>query len=628
MSKGSKRKGNVQKIINMKLKKQLLRRIILPSISGLMFFSCTTRQEPQKPNVIIVLSDDQGYGDFSCYGNPVLKTPTLDKLCNESVSFSNFHVAPVCTPTRGELMTGLNALNNKACMVPSGRNLMKRNILTMPEVFNKNGYRTGLFGKWHLGDTYPDRPFDRGFERAVWHKGWGLPSEAEYDNDYYKTRYIDQLETKQSDKYCADLWFDEAIKWMDEKASKDNPFFAYIALNTPHGPYYAKPEDKALYDATAKDSVTASFFGMIHNIDVNMEKMDSWLETKGIKDNTILVYMNDNGGTAGVKTYNAGMRGKKGDNYEGGHRGACFFRYPEKIKNAKLVNYPSHITDLLPTFIDMLGFDYGTKGNFDGESLKSYILGSETEGDRMFVVQYGGRIKPKKYYSCVVYNNWRLVGENELYDLSSDPGQKENIIKDFPDVASKMQAYYEEWWKDIEPTVEQMVPVVIDLEHENPTIVTSNTWTEVDVDNAWKVAAAMGDKKGGVWNLDVKKTGNYKIQLSRWPFHLDIPLTDAGPTHTVGGTLIFQKVEYGYSKDELIVLPNGGQLKPTVALPIDNASMLVNGQEVKAVSVPNAHSIDFELELKEGLQKLQAWFEDIDGRPLCGAYYMKVSNLN
>jgi len=146
----------------------------------------------------------------------------------------------------------------------------------------------------------------------------------------------------------------------------------------------------------------------------------------------------------------------------------------------------------------------------------------------------------------------------------------------------------------------------------------------VDVDNAWRVAAALGNKKGGVWNLDVKKARTYKIQLSRWPFHLDIPLSDAGPTHTIGGTHIFQKVEYSYSIDELKSLPNGVKLKPTVALPIEKATILVNGQVMKAVAKPYSHSINFELELKEGPQKLQAWFEDKDSKPLCGAYYMMV----
>lgn len=596
-------------------------------VLGFLLFlgACTQKHQLNQPNVIIVLTDDQGYGDFSCYGNPVLKTPELDKLHSESVSFSNFHVSQVCTPTRGELMSGLDAMHNKACMVPSGRNLMKRDMVTMPQLFKENGYKTGLFGKWHLGDTYPDRPHDRGFERVVWHKGWGIPSEVEFDNDYYKTRYIDQFTTKQSDKYCTDLWFEEAIKWMDQKVDEEEPFFSYIALNTPHGPYFAKPEDKALYDATAEDSVTASFFGMIHNIDVNMKLLDMWLEEKGIKENTILVYMNDNGGTAGVKTYNAGMRGMKGSNYDGGHRGACFFRYPAKIKQAKEVHYPSHITDLLPTFIDMLDFEFGADESFDGQSLKEFITGSESDGDRMFVVQYGGRIKPKKYYSCVVYNNWRLVGDGELYDLDTDPSQKVNVIEQFPKIVSQMKTYYESWWKDIEPTIEQMVPVVIDLEYENPVVITSSTWTEVDVDNAWLVAAGGGDKKGGVWNLEVRQGGVYKIKMSRWPFHLNLPLVDAGPTHTVGGTHIFQQVKYGYSKDELKPLFKGKLAQPTVALPIDQCSMIVNGKELKEKASPNARSVDFEIELAKGENKLQAWFEDRLGDPLCGAYYMMVS---
>ena len=184
----------------------------------------------KKLNVIIILSDDQGYGDFSCYGNPVLKTPALDKLYNESIRFSNFHVTPLCTPTRGELITGLDALHNKAMTVGTGRNILRRDIVTMPEVFRENGYRTGIFGKWHLGDNYPDRPMDRGFEKSIWFKGWGLLSEAEFDNDYYKTRYLDDIETKYSDKYCTDLWFDEAMKWMGEIAEKKQSGNSYSGV--------------------------------------------------------------------------------------------------------------------------------------------------------------------------------------------------------------------------------------------------------------------------------------------------------------------------------------------------------------------------------------------------------------
>ncbi len=590
--------------------------------------SCTQKNKiERKPNVIVILSDDQGYADFSCYGNPILKTPNLDKLHSESISFSNFHVSQVCTPTRGELMSGLDALHNKASMVPSGRNLMKRNIATMPQVFKENGYTTGLFGKWHLGDSYPDRPHDKGFDRVVWHKGWGIPSEIEFDNDYYKTRYIDQFKTIQSDKYCTDLWFEEAIKWMDKKADiKDKPFFSYIALNAPHGPLFAKPKDKALYSGIAKDSATASFFGMIHNIDENMKTLDTWLEEKQIKENTIVIYMNDNGGTTGVKTYNAGMRGKKGSNYDGGHRGACFIRYPKEIKTAKIINYPSRIADLLPTLIDLL--DFNNQDDFDGVSLKSQLLGVEKKKDRMFVVQYGGRIKPKKYYSCVVYNNWRLVGENELYNLTEDAGQKNNLIKINVAIANKMKKFYENWWKDVAPTIEEMVPVIIDTENENPTTITSNTWTEVDVDNAYRVSAAyaVGEKKGGIWNLNAMHTKNYSIELSRWPFHINTPLTSAGPTHSVGGTHLFQQVEYGFSPNELKRLPSKRKLRPTVSLPIHHAILMVDGVKTKIIALEDATSLTLKLKLKKGDHKVQAWFEDIDNKAICGAYYMKISH--
>ncbi len=580
-------------------------KLISISLLGSILCACSATTETERPNVIIILTDDQGYGDFSCYGNPILKTPALDQLHSESVSFHRFHVAAVCTPTRSELMTGLDAMNNKACMVPSGRNLMRRDIVTLPEVFRGNGYTTGLFGKWHLGDTYPDRPVDRGFQRSVWHKGWGLPSEVEFDNDYYQTRYIDQFETIQSDMYCTDLWFEKAIEWMDEQTSMGRPFFSYISLNTPHGPYYAKPEDKAIYDGLVTDSVTASFFGMIHNIDLNMKRLDQWMKKKGIWDNTILIYMTDNGGTAGVDVYNAGMRGRKGSNYEGGHRAACFFRYPAgNLNSPGMVRYPSRIADLLPTFIDLLDFEYGANIDYDGVSLKPFLFDVEKNDDRMFVVQYGGRIRPSKYFSCVVYNDWRLVGDKELYHVVQDPGQTDNVIGSHPEIASMMKLFYEDWWQKVEPGIDEMVPVIVDTKNENPVIITSNTWTEVDVDNAWRVARALGDPKGGIWNLYFEGSGNYKIELSRWPFHLDLPLSGHGPATTVGGTPMIE----------------------SVAIPIAQATILVDGKATTQKKRSHTSvSIDFEIEIKEGDSRVQAWFQDDKGNALCGAYYMRIS---
>ncbi len=491
-------------------------------IFGFLFFMAIHKVHAQhpamQPNVIIILTDDQGYGDFSCNGNPVLKTPALDKLYSQSIRFSDFHVAPLCTPTRGELISGLEALHNKACTVGTGRDMMRRDIITMPEIFKQNGYRTGIFGKWHLGDNYPDRPMDRGFQKSIWFKGWGLLSEAEYDNDYYKTRYLDSLNTVQSNKYCTDLWFDEAIKWMGEMADKNQPFFVYLPTNAPHGPFYAPEKDYKFYKDKVTDNKTAKFFGMIRNIDQNMDRLENWLDKRNLAKNTLVILMNDNGGTGGVKLYNAGMRGKKGSNYEGGHRAACFIKWPNgDFGKPRTVSFATEIEDLLPTFVDLLHLKVNGQHDFDGESLVPVLKNADGKlADRMFVVQYGGHDRPEKYFDCTVWNSWRLVGSNELYDISKDPGQKENIAAQFPEVLKKMLTYYDNWWKKVRPGIDDFVPIFVGSDKENPVILTSNFWADsAYVNTQWKVAKAGGPLAGGTWHINAVKGGTYRLQLSR-----------------------------------------------------------------------------------------------------------------
>ncbi len=563
--------------------------------------------DPKKPNVIIVLSDDQGYGDFSCHGNPVLKTPALDELYNESIRFDNFHVSPLCTPTRGQLMTGLDAMHNKAATVLTGRNLLRRDILTLPEVFSKNGYATGIFGKWHLGDSYPDRPMDRGFQKCIWHKGWGLLSEIEYDNDYYETRYMDSLEVKQSGEYCTNLWFTKAREWMDEMAEKDQPFFTYLALNAPHGPFYSPAQDHNFYSDKVSDSITASFLGMIRNIDRNMLHLNKWLTEKGLKENTILIFMNDNGGTGGVELYNAGMRDKKGSNYDGGHRAACFFRWPKgEFGEPRTVYSATEIQDLFPTFIELLGLNIPADYDFDGKSIVPLLYEPNLSDDRMFVVQYGGHVHPEKYFSCVVYNSWRLVGKDELYDISSDPGQKNNLAGDHLELLKKMRDFYENWWKGVEPGINTFIPVIIGSEKENPVIFSSNNWENGAVNTQWHVALAAGPPRGGITHIQVDKAGRYKIELARWPFHLNRPLTGIGPKTAVGGT----------------------EIRAGKEVPVHFGCVSLNsGDPIIAESKSGDTSITIEIELPEGVSTFQAWFKNKDGLDLCGAYFVKATRL-
>ncbi|MEX2371362.1 MAG: arylsulfatase [Bacteroidales bacterium] len=566
----------------------------------------STCTEKVRPNVIIILSDDQGYGDFSCHGNPLLETPNLDELYGESIRFDNFHVAPLCTPTRGQLLTGLDAMHNKAATVLTGRNLMRRDIQTMPEVFRENGYATGIFGKWHLGDNYPDRPMDRGFEKSIWHKGWGLLSEEEYNNDYYETRYLDSLKTSYSGAYCTNLWFNKAMEWMDEMHADEQPFFTFISLNTPHGPFYSPAQDHNEYDGRV-DSITASFFGMIRNIDRNMGNLDNWLEKRGLKENTLVVYMTDNGGTRGVDFYNAGMRDKKGSNYDGGHRAACFIRWPKaSFGNPRTVYGATEIQDLLPTFIDLLDFSMEKEAKFDGISLVPVLKDQEEIENRMFVVQYGGHTRPEKYFSCVVWDAWRLVGENELYELNDDPGQETNIAGSHPEILKAMQDYYEQWWERVEPGINQFIPVIVGDEKEDPVIFNSNNWVGGAVNTQWKVAQAGGDVRGGVTHIRVDSEGRYLVKLSRWPFHLERSLMKAGPETTIGGT----------------------RIRTGKAVPIAFGCVSVNQDDPLVVPCnPGDTEIAMELNLRQGDNTVQAWFMDKGHRDLIGAYYISMEKV-
>ena len=571
----------------------------------LIFVFATGAWALDRPNVIIIFTDDQGYGDLSCHGNPILETPNFDKLHSESVRFDNFHVAPVCTPSRSELMTGLYAMRNKAGMVPAGRNLMRRDIVTMPEVFAANGYGTGLFGKWHLGDTYPHRPMDRGFQRVVWHKGWGLASEIEYDNDYYYTRYLDEMEVKYSDRFCANLWFDEAMKWMDLQIEAKQPFFSYIALNTPHSPFHALEEDYDKYKDQVDDPNVAHFFGLISNADDNYGRLDSWLEMRGIKDDTIIVFMNDNGSSRGDKIYNAGMRGKKGSGYEGGHRAICFIRWPNGgLGTPRTVNNLSHITDILPTFTDLLDFDVPETGDpFDGVSLKPIIKNLDIiDENRKVIVQFGGRVRPQKYYrSCVIWKNWRLNGEEELYELGSDPGQKNDVSTQHPEVVRELKRHYDAYWASIEDSIDVIEPVVIGNPAEPFTDLTSNNWVEVDFDNRGRVAAA--NSMGGIWEVKVEKAGVYLVRLSRWPLYMDRSLSSFGPAETIGGMPI----------------------DPGRALPIESGSLSVDGNKpIVAKPIASDSFIEMRIELPEGQHSLQGWFHDAQGTRLSGAFYGRV----
>ena len=553
-------------------------------------------QSSAKPNVIVILTDDQGYGDFSCHGNPILKTPNMDAIHSESVRFVDFHSAPMCTPTRGQLMTGVDALKNRATSVTAGRAVLRRDLPTMADVFKQNGYRTGIFGKWHLGDNYPYRPMDRGFDEARYHLGFGISSAPEFSNDYFNGRHRHNGIVKKFDGYCADFWFREAMTWMKQQ---QGPFFCYIPTNTPHGPAWVDPKYSEPYN---KPMLPKDFFGMIANVDENLGKLDAFLRQENLRENTIVVFMTDNGATAGFNVHNAGMRGRKTQYYEGGHRVPCFVRWPKGgLRKPSDSRVPAQMQDILPTLIDLCALKKPAV-SFDGRSLAPILTGkAEDIGDRMLIVQYGQI--PKKFEATVIWGKWRLVNGTELFDIHADPAQERDVAAASPDVLARMRAHYEKWWARIEPTLKDFLPISIGAPQENPVVLCSSDWEEVYADNPGHVSNAAGGPRGGPWNVFVERGGEYEIRLSRWPPDLNLALTAGREA---------QKMTAG-------LLPAGK------AVPIAGARLTVAGQKLSASTRPSDTFATFRVKLTAKTKsKLHGWFVDGQGADVCGAFYAVV----
>jgi arylsulfatase A-like enzyme len=557
-------------------------------------------QSTTRPNVIVILTDDQGYGDLSCHGNPVLKTPNMDALHSESVRFTDFHSAPMCTPTRGQLITGVDALKNRATSVTAGRAVLRRDLPTMADIFKQSGYRTGLFGKWHLGDNYPYRPMDRGFDEARYHLGFGISSAPEFGNDYFNGRHHHNGVVKKFDGYCTDFWFREAMTWM---RAQRGPFFCYIPTNTPHGPAWVDAKYSEPYN---KPKLPKDFFGMIANLDENLGTLETFLRRESLRENTIVVFMTDNGATAGYNVFNAGMRGRKQLYYEGGHRVPCFVRWPKGgLRKPSDSRVPAQMQDVLPTLIDLCALKKPANAAFDGRSLAPILTGkAEDIGDRMLIVQYGQI--PKKFEATVIWGKWRLVAGTELYDIHADPAQEQSIASTTPEVLAKMRAYYENWWAPIEPTLRDFQPISIGAPQENPAVLSSSDWEEVYADNPGHVSDAVGGPRGGPWNVFVERSGEYEVRLSRWSPNLQLPLT--------AGRAV-QKM-------------TAGQLPAGKAMPIAGARLTIAGQQLSASTKATDLEAVFRVRLSGKTKtKLHGWFVDGQGADLCGAFYAQVKLL-
>ncbi len=422
------------------------------------------------PNIIFILTDDQGYGDLSCHGNPVLKTPHLDRMHAESVRFTDFHVSPTCAPTRSALLTGRHEFKNGVTHTIHERERLTPKATTLAQVLKSSGYQTGIFGKWHLGDEPAYQPEKRGFDEVYIHGAGGIGQTYPGScgdapkNSYFSPVIRHNGKFVKTDGYCTDVFFSRAMAWMDDVRKPEQPFFAWIATNAPHAPLDVPKSYEDQY--AGQPAKVAKFFGMIANIDDNIGRLRTFLKERQLDENTLVVFMNDNGGTAGVPVYNAGMRATKGTPWLGGTRAISFWRWPGTLTPQNVAATTAHI-DVFPTLSEIAGAPVpeAVRPQVEGRSLVPLLRDPQAAWADRYLYTHVGRWDPKTDGSqaqhtqtAVRWQNYTLVavpgelkGQWQLFDLKADPGQKTNIAEQHPEVVKAMSAAHDDWWKSVRP---------------------------------------------------------------------------------------------------------------------------------------------------------------------------------
>ena len=552
---------------------------------------------PAKPNVILIITDDQGYGDVAAHGNTMIQTPQMDRLWSESVRLTNFHVDPTCAPSRSSLMSGRYSNRTGIWHTIMGRSLMAGGELTLAEIFKANGYRTGMFGKWHLGDNYPLRPEDQGFHYVVRHGGGGVGQGPDWwGNDYFDDTYWRNGKPEPFMGYCTDVWFREAINFIDR--GRKEPFFCYISTNAPHGPLNVPSKYAEPYVEKGVPRNMAKFYGMITNIDENLGRLRDQLDEWGLAENTVLVFMTDNGTANGLARrassgewggFNHGMRGGKGSEYDGGHRVPMFIHWPagELSQGRDADQLCAHI-DVLPTLVELCGLRKPEGPAVDGTSLKSVLYGNDQAlRDRTLFVHSQRIAQPRKWRkTAVMTQRWRYVNGKELFDMQSDPGQKRNVAGKHPKVITQLTRAYHAWWETLKPTFSEYVRIGLGSDAENPVRLMSHDCLAENIkQSAWSQGAVRRGQLGsGPWAVQVVRDGRYRFQLYRWPRHIE------------------------------------------KAMGCRHAKLKIGERTTEAEISAEATHASFELDLKAGPVMLETWLTRTDGKKH-GAYFVWAERL-
>jgi arylsulfatase B len=574
--------------------------------------TAAAKAQTARPNIVFLITDDQGYGDIGRHGNPVLRTPHIDALHDQSLRLTNYHVSPTCSPTRSALMTGRYTNLVGPWHTIQGRSILHHDEVTMADCFRAAGYRTGIFGKWHLGDNFPCRPQDRGFEETVVLGGGGVWQTPDYfGNDYFDDTYLHNGKPEKYAGFCTDVFFANAQRFIDDAARRKQPFFCYLPTNAPHGPMWA-PEQNAARYANVKGLREPGFYGMIENIDENLGRLRKHLETSGLAANTIFVFTTDNGSASGFQVHNAGMRGNKGSAYDGGHRVPFFLHWPAGgfAANRPIDTLTAHI-DILPTLLELTGVKRLGKKELHGRSLVPLFKNQNWPARTIVTDSQREETLLKWRQAAVMTQQWRLVSPGpggaaepaklELFDMQTDPGQRTDVAAQHPAVVARLKADYERWWTLVSARAGEYARIILGDARENPARLTAHDWHGEGASRTWSQRSiSQGPDANGFWAVQTR-AGRYTIELRRWPKELNLPLGAA----------------YAPPADNR-------EQAPGKAIPgIHKARIRIGAVDRTVDADASLPAVVFTVDLPAGPAELQTWLISKDGSER-GAFFVYV----
>ncbi|MGJ3241361.1 MAG: arylsulfatase [Opitutales bacterium] len=558
---------------------------------------------PRQPNILFIICDDLAWGDLACHGNLHTKTPHVDQLRREGHALDGYRSGPVCTPARAALMTGRHPYRTRAIDTYCGRSMLEPGEVTVAEMLKLAGYRTALFGKWHLGDSCPTRPQDQGFDQVLMHRGGGLCQPGCIGNGAYFDPDLEE-NGKRVRKlgYCTDVFTDAALNWIGGQLGSPDPWFAYVAYNAPHTPLLVGDKWLKRYRDSGLPEAFARLYAMVDNIDWNVGRLLTALDKAGLAEDTLVVFTADHGpcpsaNVEGRVRYNAGLRDQKGTFYEGGLRVPCFVRWPDRVTPGQTDTLANPI-DWLPTLADLTGAPLPDDRAIDGTSLRPLLTGEPAGGPlarRILCMQWHRGDRPEPYRNCMAMSadSWKWLVPDcersaperaELYCLPEDPEERHNRIDEQPERAADLRRAYLDWFNDVSATREDnYAPPRIHIGDTREPVV---TLTPQD----WRM---YGDRDGwqtpdvpGYWVVAIRQPGAYRVAVTLFEpppkgSHLTLRCGDteaampvpeqAGQPVFGGGQLVWDAID----------LPAGPQRLEVLVQTFDQRNLGVRAVEVK-----------------------------------------------